>query len=91
MKRPDKIYTLDDGSKVTIKDIIKKTGLKESTIRYRLTHSKSPKKLYAKLQKHRATRYFIKDKEIITEDYVQYIKDTKPYYNKLFRLMLKAI
>lgn len=91
MSKKDKIYILDDGSEVTIKGIIKKTGFKECTVRYRLAQSKSPKKLYAKLQKHKATRYFIKDKEIITEDYVQYIKDTKPYYNKLFRLMLKSI
>lgn len=70
MSKKYKIYTLDDGSKVTVKGIIKKTGLKECTVRYRLAKTKDPKKLYEKLQVH---------------------KPIKPYHNKLYRLMLRAI
>ena len=60
-----KVYTLDDGTQVTAKDVAAKTGLRLGLAANRLCRTKDPRKVYAK-------KGYIPDKEYELEDGSKY-------------------
>ena len=102
-----KIYTLSDGQKVNIHEIMAKTGIKESAARHRLSQGRDVTKILATKGTHKdygyGRRRVLKKppKKVKINDQTQkkpvftmesHIKKTKPFYaDPLFRLALMKI
>ena len=98
-----KIYTLSDGQKVNIHEIMAKTGIKASAARHRLSQGRDVTKILATKGTHKdygyGRRRVLKKplKKVKINDQSQkkkesYIKKTKPFYaDPLFRLALMKI
>ena len=52
MGRAVKLFTLDDGQKFTIKEIMELTGCKDSAVRHRLAQCRDADKILAKKGTH---------------------------------------
>ena len=106
MGRKVKLFTLDNGQKVSINDIMGQTGLKHSAVRYRLAATRDPAKIFAKKGKHtnfgygeerevkKAVKKTVKKatiNDLNQQRLLKYIITNKPFYDPYFRLALSKI
>jgi len=102
MGRKVKLFTLDNGQKVSIQDIIFQTGLKDSAVRYRLSATRDPAKIFANKGKHcdfgygevREVKKTVKKAKIndLNQQRLElYIITNKPFYDPYFKLALTKI
>ena len=98
-----KIYTLSDGQKVNIREIMAITGIKESAARHRLAQGRDVTKILAPKGTHKDYGYGrrralkkppeeVKINNQTQQKLENHIKKTKPFYvDPLFRLALMKI
>ena len=98
-----KLFILTDGSAVTIKDVMDKTGCKDSAARHRLSQSRDPAKILAPKGTHKdygygRRRVLKKTPEIVKinnqaqQKMATYIVKNKPFYaDPFYRLALTKI
>ena len=98
-----KIYTLSDGQKVTVEEIMERTGIKISATWHRLSQGRDAAKILAPKGTHKDYGYGrrralkkppeeVKINNQTQQKLKNYIKKTKPFYaDPLFRLALMKI
>ena len=98
-----KTFTLDDGQKVTLNEVMVKTGCKDSAVRQRLSQSRDPAVIFAPKGAHKdygyGRRKVLKKPKKIAKINTQrqdkmatYIVNNKPFYaDPLYRLALMKI
>jgi len=98
-----KIYTLTDGQRVTINQVMEQTGIKQSAARVRIAQSRDPDKIlapkgthldygYGRLRVHKKTQNIIKVDKQKQKKIEKYITQNKPFYvDEMYRLALKKI
>jgi len=103
MGRSVKLFSLDNGQKVSINDVMQATGCKDSAARYRLAASRDPDKVLAPKgthkgfgcgHKNKVKKNLIKTKSNAFNSavYETFIINNKPFYaDPMYRLALQKI